>query len=167
MLLFIGNLVDGVVANDLIANYNNYSSTNLNANANAAVVNPIEMSSMVQDKEAEGSLSGSTHIGIAKQPMGRYVLGSGNAIKNSSKTTSNYDYFPYHFNMHSRKMNEFNRVVIGLTFFFVSCLSVILGASYPVWIVPCLVVFFFLGKILLLYCVHGFMIFIVMCNDCH
>lgn len=39
----------------------------------------------------------------------------------------------------------YSRVIVGLSFFIISCFSVIVGADYPFWIVPALVIVFVLG----------------------
>ena len=148
-----GNLIDGIVAKDLLATYNNYSNNHTVSNTtiglksmNNSTMNPIQLSSMVADKESEGCLVGSTHIGINTQPTGRYILGSGDTLKpNNSKSYDNYDYYHDYFFMLHHRMDEFTRVVLGITFFFMSCLSVILGISNPLWVFIVLIIFFILG----------------------
>ena len=148
-----GNLCDGVVVKDLLTTYNNYSNNQtmsntfigLKANPSGSVMNPLQLSSLVANKESEGCLVGSTHVGINTQAPGRYVLGSGDTLKPSSKTYDNYDYYHDYFHMLHHRMDEFTRVLLGLTFFAMSCLSVILGISNPLWVFIVLVILFVLG----------------------
>ena len=171
-----GNLVDGIVAADAIKSYyqddkqhtmnsttnlfgpntntntaNEASNTNSNTNSNS-VKNPLVMQSMLDDKDSEGGLSGSTLIGHNKQVYGRYALGCGSSEvgrngngQNPTEMFKYSDKYPEHFQLLGQNMSETSRMILGISFFCLSCLSVTLGLSSPCWIIPCIVIFYVLG----------------------
>lgn len=152
-----GNLVDGVVAKDIISSYYQEdtkptmsSTTNLfgtNKDNYSGVQNPLIMRNMLDNKDSEGALHGSTHVAVNKQIYGRYALGCGSSEsgQNSTEMFKYSDLYPEHFQILGKNMTETTRLILGSCFFVFSCLSVTLGLSSPCWIIPCVVIFMVLG----------------------
>lgn len=148
-----GCLTDGVNAKDLLSAYSskanlkdNVSTTNNPLQPQNPNFSPLEISALVNEKESAGMLNGSTQVANTLDTSGRYIMGSGGAANAVSKNTVSGNKFPDHFHMlHHHGLDPVTRIVLGLLFFIISCLSVVMGISYPFWILPGLIVYFTLG----------------------
>ena len=150
-----GCLTDGVNAKDLMSAYNNkVNSSNMSSAAalgqkdanKSSVFSPLEISALVNEKESTGTLNGSTQVAHTCDLPGRYTMGSGCSAKSASKNSIGGNKYIDHFHILNHKIDQFTRIVLGLMFFIISSISVVLGITYPFWILPGLVIYFCLGE---------------------
>jgi hypothetical protein len=126
-----GNLVDGTAEQDALAAANNFAS-NLGQGASAYTGKQLlAMDGYADGDEARGSLKGTTHTVRPFEP--RFGSSSMNQRPKWAGMTASYP------------LPEGTRYMFGILFFIVCCLAILLGISFPFWLVPGLAFVYTLG----------------------
>ena len=121
-----GNTTDGVPENEVGISSNSDDKTNLKRNASIK-----ELDGYKDGLEAKGGLQGTTHTAF---------------VNDGNRGLANLPSRP-RWKGHSAAFEFGNatRVFLGLLFFVLSVLAIVVGSEYPFWLIPSLVIVFTIG----------------------